>query len=160
MKCYDCGGEIASGTDKCPSCGCPAGRDEAAGWARLLTAQLESESALDQLGKARSAMFAAALLALASGVVELVNAQGNGVRLVVGIVMLVLAGGYVAIGCNVRKSPLVLSVAGLVVSAFFLSGVFGVVIAGVMALSVWFAVLYTKAVARERELRAKLEKLK
>ena len=67
---------------------------------------------------------------------------------------------YVAIGCNVRKSPLVLSVAGLVVSAFFLSGVFGVVIAGVMALSVWFAVLYTKAVARERELRAKLEKLK
>ena len=158
MKCYDCGGEIASGTDKCPSCGCPAGRDEAAGClgARLLTAQLESESALDQLGKARSAMFAAALLALASGVVELVN----GVRLVVGIVMLVLAGGYVAIGCNVRKSPLVLSVAGLVVSAFFLSGVFGVVIAGVMALSVWFAVLYTKAVARERELRAKLEKLK
>ena len=157
MKCYDCGGEIASGTDKCPSCGCPAGRDEAAGClgARLLTAQLESESALDQLGKARSAMFAAALLALASGVVELVNAQGNGVRLVVGIVMLVLAGG-----CNVRKSPLVLSVAGLVVSAFFLSGVFGVVIAGVMALSVWFAVLYTKAVARERELRAKLEKLK
>ena len=152
MKCYDCGGEIASGTDKCPSCGCPAGRDEAAGClgARLLTAQLESESALDQLGKARSAMFAAALLALASGVVELV----------VGIVMLVLAGGYVAIGCNVRKSPLVLSVAGLVVSAFFLSGVFGVVIAGVMALSVWFAVLYTKAVARERELRAKLEKLK
>ena len=126
MKCYDCGGEIASGTDKCPSCGCPAGRDEAAGClgARLLTA------------------------------------QGNGVRLVVGIVMLVLAGGYVAIGCNVRKSPLVLSVAGLVVSAFFLSGVFGVVIAGVMALSVWFAVLYTKAVARERELRAKLEKLK
>ncbi|MFR6633897.1 MAG: hypothetical protein ACLUQ6_01570 [Alistipes onderdonkii] len=93
--------------DKCPSCGCPAGRDEAAGClgARLLTAQLESESALDQLGKARSAMFAAALLALASGVVELVNAQGNGVRLVVGIVMLVLAGGYVAIGCNVRQIP-------------------------------------------------------
>ena len=156
MKCYDCGGEIASGTGTCPSCGCPARRDEAAEClgARLLTAQLESESALDQLGKARSAMFAAALLALASGVVELVNAQGNGVRLMVGIVMLVLAGGYVAIGCNVRKSP------GLVVSAFFLSGVFGVVIAGVMALSVWFAVLYTKAVARERELRAKLEKLK
>ena len=47
-----------------------------------------------------------------------------------------------------------------VVSAFFLSGVFGVVIAGVMALSVWFAVLYTKAAGRERELRAKLEKLK
>ena len=149
MKCYDCGGEIASGTGTCPSCGCPAGRDEAAEClgARLLTAQLESESALNQLGKARSAMFAAALLALASGVVELVNAQGNGERLVVGIVMLVLAGGYVAIGCNVRKSPLMLSVAGLV-------------IAGVMALSVWFAVLYTKAVARERELRAKLEKLK
>ena len=162
MKCYDCGGEIASGTGTCPSCGCPAGRDEAAEClgARLLTAQLESESALNQWGKARSAMFAAALLALASGVVELVNAQGNGERLVVGIVMLVLAGGYVAIGCNVRKSPLMLSVAGLVVSAFFLSGVFGVVIAGVMALSVWFAVLYTKAVARERELRAKLEKLK
>ena len=135
-------------------------RPPSASGARLLTAQLESESALDQLGKARSAMFAAALLALASGVVELVNAQGNGVRLMVGIVMLVLAGGYVAIGCNVRKSPLVLSVAGLVVSAFFLSGVFGVVIAGVMALSVWFAVLYTKAAGRERELRAKLEKLK
>ena len=112
------------------------------------------------IARRQTACEIAALLALASGVVELVNAQGNGVRLVVGIVMLVLAGGYVAIGCNVRKSPLVLSVAGLVVSAFFLSGVFGVVIAGVMALSVWFAVLYTKAVARERELRAKLEKLK
>ena len=87
-------------------------------WARLLTAQLESESALDQLGKARSAMFAAALLALASGG-RTGQRPGNGVRLVVGIVMLVLAGGYVAIGCNVRKSPLVLSVAGLVVSAFF-----------------------------------------
>ena len=87
MKCYDCGGEIASGTGTCPSCGCPAGRDEAAEClgARLLTAQLESESALNQLGKARSAMFAAALLALASGVVELVNAQGNGERLGVGI---------------------------------------------------------------------------
>mgnify|MGYP001728865251 CR=1 FL=1 len=61
MKCYDCGGEIASGTGTCPSCGCPAGRDEAAEClgARLLTAQLESESALNQLGKARSAMFAA-----------------------------------------------------------------------------------------------------
>lgn len=162
MKCYDCGGEIVAGAEKCPACGCPAERGQALKCleVRLLPVQVEAESALDQLGKARSAMFAAALLALASGVVELVNAQGNGVRLVVGIVMLVLAGGYVAIGCNVRKSPLVLSVAGLVVSAFFLSGVFGVVIAGVMALSVWFAVLYTKAVARERELRAKLEKLK
>ena len=164
MICYDCGGEIASGTGTCPSCGCPAGRDEAAEClgARLLTAQLESESALDQLGKARSAMFAAALLALASGVVELVNAQGNGVRLMVGIVMLVLAGGYVAyvfIDYH-RIGDQMLSVAGLVVSAFFLSGVFGVVIAGVMALSVWFAVLYTKAAGRERELRAKLEKLK
>ena len=61
MKCYDCGGEIASGTGTCPSCGCPAGRDEAAEClgARLLTAQLESESALNQLGKARRAMFAA-----------------------------------------------------------------------------------------------------
>lgn len=162
MICYDCGGEIASGTGTCPSCGCPAGRDEAAEClgARLLTAQLESETALDQLGKARSAMFAAALLAFASAVIELVNAQGDNTRLTVGILMLVLAGGYVAVGCNIRKSPLVLSVAGLVVSAFFLSGVFGVVIAGVMALSVWFAVLYTKAAGRERELRAKLEKLK
>ena len=162
MKCYDCGGLIAPGADKCPACNCPAERMQAVKCleTRLLTARVEAESALDQLGKARSAMFAAALLALASGVVELVNAQGNGVRLMVGIVMLVLAGGYVAIGCNVRKSPLVLSVAGLVVSAFFLSGVFGVVIAGVMALSVWFAVLYTKAAGRERELRAKLEKLK
>ena len=98
MKCYDCGGEIASGTGTCPSCGCPARRDEAAEClgARLLTAQLESESALNQLGKARSAMFAAALLALASGVVELVNAQGNGERLVVGIVMLVLAGMWLS----------------------------------------------------------------
>lgn len=162
MKCYDCGGEIASGTGTCPSCGCPAGRDEAAEClgARLLTAQLESESPSTSWARPAAPCSAAALLALASGVVELVNAQGNGVRLMVGIVMLVLAGGYVAIGCNVRKSPLVLSVAGLVVSAFFLSGVFGVVIAGVMALSVWFAVLYTKAAGRERELRAKLEKLK
>lgn len=162
MECYDCGGALAPGTEKCPACGCPAERGRAVKCleARLLTAQIESESALDQLGKARSAMFAAALLALAGGVVELLNAQGSGVRLMVGVVMLVLAGGYVAIACNVRRSPLVLSVAGLVMSAFFLSGVFGVVIAGVMALSVWFAVSYTKAVGRERELRAKIDKLK
>ena len=69
-------------------------------------------------------MFAAALLALASGVVEAVSLPRNGVRLMVGVVMLVLAGGYVAIGCNVRKSPLVLSVAGLV-DERILPGVFG-----------------------------------
>lgn len=162
MECYDCGGALVSGTEKCPACGCPAEKGQAVKCleARLLTAELESETALGQLGKARSAMFAAALLALAGGVIELLNVQGSGVRLVVGVVMLVLAGGYVAIACNVRRSPLVLSVAGLVVSVFFLSGVFGVVIVGVMALSVWFAVLYTKAVGRERELRAKIDKLK
>lgn len=79
MKCYDCGGEIASGTGTCPSCG-PAGRDERrrVPRARLLTAQAQTESNRPSTSwAARSAVFAAALLAL-SGVVELVNAQENG----------------------------------------------------------------------------------
>lgn len=162
MKCYDCGGEIAAGAEKCPSCGCPAERGQAVEClgARLLTAQLESGSALDQLGKARSAMFAAALLALASGVVELVNARGDNTRLAVGILMLLLASGYVAVGCNIRKSPLVLSVAGLVVGALFLRGVFGIVIVGIMALSSWFALQYVKATKRECEIRNKIDNLK
>lgn len=162
MKCCDCGGEIAAGDGKCPACGCPADREQAVTCleARLLTAQLESETALDQMGKARSAMFAAALLAFAGGLVELLNAQGNGVRLMIGGLMLVLAGGYVAVGCNIKKAPLALSVAGLVMGAFFLRGVFGIVIVGMMALSLWFACQYVKASARERELREKIDKLK
>lgn len=162
MKCYDCGGEIVAGAEKCPACGCPAERGQALKCleVRLLPVQVEAESALDQLGKARSAMFAAALLALAGGVVELLGAQGSGMALTVGCLMLVLAGGYVAIGCNIKKSPLALSAAGLVMGAFFLRGVFGIVIVGIMALSLWFAAQYVKAVARERELREKIEKLK
>lgn len=162
MECYDCGGGIAAGAEKCPACGCPADRAQAAKCleARLLTAGVESASALDQLGKARSALFAAALLAGANGVVELLKAQGDGVRLMVGCTMLLLAVGYVAVGLNIKKSPLALSVVGLVMAAFFLSGVFGVVILGIMALSLWFAWQYTQAAGRERALREKVNKLK
>lgn len=56
MKCYDCGGLIAPGADKCPACNCPAERAQAVKCleTRLLTARVEAESALDQLGGRRS----------------------------------------------------------------------------------------------------------
>lgn len=41
-----------------------------------------------------------------------------------------------------------------------MNGVFGVVIIGVMAMSVWFAIQYTNAIKRERELRMMIGKLK
>ena len=47
MKCYDCGGLIAPGADKCPACNCPAERMQAVKCleTRLLTARVEAESA-------------------------------------------------------------------------------------------------------------------
>ena len=70
MKCYDCGGLIAPGADKCPACNCPAERMQAVKCleTRLLTARVEAESALDQLGRAKVAMLCAAFFALVGGV--------------------------------------------------------------------------------------------
>lgn len=162
MKCYDCGGEVAAGEQKCCACGCPAERERAAAYleVRLRTARVESESALDQLGRARSALFAAALLSLVSAVIELVNAQGDGMGLALGGAMLLLTGGYAVLAFRLRKSPLILCVAGLVMSLLSLSSVLGIVIIGIVALSVWFAALYVKTTSRERELRTKIDKLK
>ena len=77
MKCYDCGGLIAPGADKCPACNCPAERMQAVKCleTRLLTARVEAESALDQLGRAKVAMLCAAFFALVGGVVVLVHAS-------------------------------------------------------------------------------------
>lgn len=126
MECYDCGGGIAAGVEKCPSCGCPTEKGKAVLClrARLLSTEIESASALVRLGWARNAMFTAALLAAASCVIELTNASGNGVRLMVGVVMFILAAGYAAIACTIRRAPLALSVVGLVTGAFFMNGVF------------------------------------
>ena len=76
MKCYDCGGLIAPGADKCPACNCPAERMQAVKCleTRLLTARVEAESALDLLGRAKVAMLCAAFFALVGGVVVLVHA--------------------------------------------------------------------------------------
>lgn len=79
MKCYDCGGLTAPGADKCPACNCPAERMQAVKCleTRLLTARVEAESALDQLGRAKVAMLCAAFFALVGGVVVLVHAGGD-----------------------------------------------------------------------------------
>lgn len=105
-------------------------------------------------------MFAAALLSLAGGAIELVNAQGDVVSLAVGVLMLLLAGGYVAAACNIRRSPLTFSVAGLVAGLPLMRGMFGPAIVGILALSVWFAVQYVKITRRERTLQLKIDKLK
>lgn len=162
MECYDCGGEFAAGFGKCPACGCPSAPEEALKYleARQLSAKLESDSAPRHLGRARSAMFAAALLSLAGGAIELVNAQGDVVSLAVGVLMLLLAGGYVAAACNIRRSPLTFSVAGLVAGLPLMRGMFGPAIVGILALSVWFAVQYVKITRRERTLQLKIDKLK
>lgn len=162
MECHDCGGEFAAGIGKCPVCGCPSDPEEALKYLefRLLSAKVESDSASGHLGRASSAMFAAALLSLAGGGIELINAQGDVVSLAVGVLMLLLAGGYVAAACNIRRSPLAFSVAGLVGGLLFLRGMFGPAIPGILALSVWFAVQYVKITRRERTLRFKIDKLK
>ena len=89
MKCYDCGGLIAPGADKCPACNCPAERMQAVKCleTRLLTARVEAESALDQLGRAKVAMLCAAFFALVGGVVVLVHAGGDATMRAVGIFM-------------------------------------------------------------------------
>ena len=111
MKCYDCGGLIAPGADKCPACNCPAERAQAVKCleTRLLTARVEAESALDQLGRAKVAMLCAAFFALVGGVVVLVHAGGDATMLAVGIFMAALACVYAALAFLVRKAPLALS---------------------------------------------------
>lgn len=161
MKCYDCDREVAQTSETCPACGCPTDRQRAvvALETRLLTERIEAESALDQLHKAKIAMFAAAFFALLNGVVLLTRAQ-SGLMLALGIFMVVLAGGYVALGLLVRKAPLVLSIVGLVLSLFFVGGVIGLVVIGAMAISVFFAVVYTRSANRIDTLERKIAKLK
>ena len=123
MKCYDCGGLIAPGADKCPACNCPAERMQAVKCleTRLLTARVEAESALDQLGRAKVAMLCAAFFALVGGVVVLVHAGGDATMRAVGIFMAALACVYAALAFLVRKAPLTLSIAGFLLSWLWVS---------------------------------------
>ena len=143
MKCYDCGGLIAPGADKCPACNCPAERMQAVKCleTRLLTARVEAESALDQLGRAKVAMLCAAFFALVGGVVVLVHAGGDATMRAVGIFMAALACVYAALAFLVRKAP-------------------GLVIVGAMALSLWFAVQYVRIANRVGLLERKIAELK
>ena len=154
MKCYDCGGLIAPGADKCPACNCPAERMQAVKCleTRLLTARVEAESALDQLG--------AAFFALVGGVVVLVHAGGDATMRAVGIFMAALACVYAALAFLVRKAPLTLSIAGFLLSWLCLGGLPGLVIVGAMALSLWFAVQYVRITNRVGLLERKIAELK
>ena len=162
MKCYDCGGLIAPGADKCPACNCPAERAQAVKCleTRLLTARVEAESALDQLGRAKVAMPCAAFFALVGGVVVLVHAGGDATMLAVGIFMAALACVYAALAFLVRKAPLALSIAGFLLSWLCLGGLPGLVIVGAMALSLWFAVQYVRITNRVGLLERKIAELK
>ena len=162
MKCYDCGGLIAPGADKCPACNCPAERAQAVKCleTRLLTARVEAESALDQLGRAKVARHCAAFFALVGGVVVLVHAGGDATMLAVGIFMAALACVYAALAFLVRKAPLALSIAGFLLSWLCLGGLPGLVIVGAMALSLWFAVQYVRITNRVGLLERKIAELK
>lgn len=162
MKCYDCGGLIAPGADKCPACNCPAERAQAVKCleTRLLTARVEAESALDQLGRAKVAMLCAAFFSLVGGVVVLVHAGGDATMLAVGIFMAALACVYAALAFLVRKAPLALSIAGFLLSWLCLGGLPGLVIVGAMALSLWFAVQYVRITNRVGLLERKIAELK
>ena len=161
MKCYDCGGLIAPGADKCPACNCPAERMQAVKCleTRLLTARVEAESALDQLGRAKVAMLCAAFFALVGGVVVLVHAGGDATMRAVGIFMAALACVYAALAFLVRKAPLTLSIAGFLLSWLCLGGFPGLVIVGAMALSLWFAVQYVRITNRVGLLERKIAEL-
>ena len=162
MKCYDCGGLIAPGADKCPACNCPAERMQAVKCleTRLLTARVEAESALDQLGRAKVAMLCAAFFALVGGVVVLVHAGGDATMRAVGIFMAALACVYAALAFLVRKAPLTLSIAGFLLSWLCLGGLPGLVIVGAMALSLWFAVQYVRIANRVGLFERKIAELK
>lgn len=162
MKCYDCGGLIAPGADKCPACNCPAERAQAVKCLeiRLLTARVEAESALDQLGRAKVAMLCAAFFALIGAVVVLVHAGGDAKALAVGIFMAALACVYAALAFLLRKAPLALSIAGFLLSWLCLGGLPGLVIVGAMALSLWFAVQYVRITNRVGLLERKIAELK
>lgn len=125
MKCYDCGGLIAPGADKCPACNCPAERAQAVKCleTRLLTARVEAESALDQLGRAKVAMLCAAFFALVGGVVVLVHAGGDATMLAVRDF------SWLRWHASTRhwpflsgKAPLALSIAGFLLSWLCLGG--------------------------------------
>ena len=154
MKCYDCGGLIAPGADKCPACNCPAERMQAVKCleTRLLTARVEAESALAQLGRAKVAMLCAAVV--------LVHAGGDATMRAVGIFMAALACVYAALAFLVRKAPLTLSIAGFLLSWLCLGGLPGLVIVGAMALSLWFAVQYVRITNRVGLLERKIAELK
>ena len=169
MKCYDCGGLIAPGADKCPACNCPAERMQAVKCleTRLLTARVEAESALDQLGRAKVAMLCAAFFALVGGVVVLVHAGGDATMRAVGIFMAgpaclfpAPAVSSAALAFLVRKAPLTLSIAGFLLSWLCLGGFPGLVIVGAMALSLWFAVQYVRITNRVGLLERKIAELK
>ena len=104
MKCYDCGGLIAPGADKCPACNCPAERMQAVKCleTRLLTARVEAESALDQLGRAKVAMLCAAFFALVGGVVVLV--------VLCGLALCRMTYAAMAIGQSFKKNKGLMSV--------------------------------------------------
>ena len=162
MKCYDCGREISDATETCQGCGCPTDKQRAAVClgARLLTEEIEAESSLDQLRKAKIAMFVAAFFAVLGAVVVLTHAAGNIIMLAMGIFMVILACGYVVLALYIRKAPLVLSVVGLVLGLFFAGGVPGLVVIGTMALSVFFSILYTRSMNRIDTLKRKIDNLK
>ena len=125
-----------------------------------LTARVEAESALDQLGRAKVAMLCAAFFALVGGVVVLVHAGGDATMLAVGIFMAALACVYAALAFLVRKAPLTLSIAGFLLSWLCLGGFPGLVIVGAMALSLWFAVQYVRITNRVGLLERKIAELK
>lgn len=125
MKCYDCGGLIAPGADKCPACNCPAERAQAVKCleTRLLTARVEAESALDQLGRAKVAMLCAAFFRACRRRGRAGACRGrrdDAGR--PGFFMAALACVYAALAFLVRKAPLALSIAGFLLSWLCLGG--------------------------------------
>lgn len=162
MKCYDCGGLIAPGADKCPACNCPAERAQAVKCleTRLLTARVEAESALDQLGRAKVAMLCAAFFALVGGVVVLVHAGGDATMLAVGIFMAALACVYAALAFLVRESSAGAFDRGISAQLALSRRAAGLVIVGAMALSLWFAVQYVRITNRVGLLERKIAELK
>lgn len=163
MKCYDCGGEIAVGIERCSACNCPSDPGQALGCleARLLAEEVDAESALDQLGRAKIAMLCAGGLALVNAVMLFTWAgSGSTLSLLIAGLMILLAGGYVVLALLIRKAPLPLSIVGLVMSSVFFGGLLGIVIAGAMALSVWFAVQHMRTENRIGLLKRNIDLLK
>lgn len=162
MKCYDCGGLIAPGADKCPACNCPAERMQAVKCleTRLLTARVEAESPSTSWAGRRSRCSAPRFSRLSAawscwcmpGATRRCGPSG--------IFMAALACVYAALAFLVRKAPLTLSIAGFLLSWLCLGGFPGLVIVGAMALSLWFAVQYVRITNRVGLLERKIAELK